>query len=648
MFWVLAHLAYLMNNLRGQFRRLSKLQTLRQRAQLVDYFQFNFSFVLFYSVSDLQENIESVVIASTEGDLIPKSQEIHTCEDLEPVHLTHLDFLDSVHEENVNDKHRKDQSDSLIFEPPSMFHGSDSENETSLLDSSESHSSHVITDYDESLFNDLMSNVVDSEPCSTPKSSHSLSLDQRDAQTLQSLLDGSQDSISEPDDATSLGTPQLSPPTQFAVYEDENLTPKASHCTNLQLGMVDDLSSNLASSGNQFHSVAAESSRNLFPEIPVLSTIARHFRKETLKKPSSVVRSHSYTSQHRRRIIHQREGSRSSGNSPEVSPKRERKDKKGPISSKTKRRPSFTKGSISVVGLISTTRNDLSLEDSYHPILEHNTPESEFTLRAGSPGTATSVDIPSTGNPNEEMSFDEALHSYDHYASVTGKTARSKAKEKKQQSQSPNMSKKGSKKKKDRRRSMTVANIDAATVLAAREAMVSHAFATPDPPRRKISRVQQLAREYSRRIKEHQKSGWFKRFSTVTEECPEEDLEEEPSWLKTLRDKRRSEGSSQESNDLTPPIPNKQDESGMPVESQLQMWPHDSKRSSGRLNPGQSSTALMADHVTSDDLSKQLLRSQSTDFELDRIDTPDPLELQRKGGLKGWVKSVVVKFGGKK
>lgn len=640
--------------------------------------------------------------------------------DEEPVQLTRFDSLDSVDKENVNDQYRKNARDSLVFEAPPMFHGSNPESELKQsapmhpaqfghLDFSKSHSCSVFTDYDESLFNDLMSKTVDSEPCSTPKSSHSMSLDRADAQTLQSLLDGSQDSISEPDDTTGMETPQLAPPMQFTVHEDEFVTSitTASHCTNQQFEIADDLSETV---GHCDHAVDAESNRHLFPDIPLISTIAKHFRRENLKKTSSVIRSHSYTSQHRRRIIHQREGSRSSGNSPEASPKHEHKEKKGPTPSKAKHHPSVTKGSISVVGLISTTRNDLSLEDSCDPILEHNrkpqkhgkhlypsevglekprklkqirsrekphlpasgegemtvstklgniepcmsvTPESSYSLRASSPKTTALVDVPIKGNPNEELSFDEVLRSYDHYASVTGNTTKTKSKEKRQWSQSPNISKKEVKKK-DRKRSMTVANIDAATVLAARQTMVSHVSATPDPPRRRVSRVQQLAREYSRKIKDHQKSSWLKRFSTVTEESPEEEPKQEPGWLTDLRERKRSEGSSQEGNDLTPPIPSKQDELGMLAESQsrTQLSLIDdtikSKSLDSRLNPGQSSMALMAENVASNDVSNHLLRSQSTDFELDRIATPDPLELQRKGGLKGWVKSVVVKFGGKK
>lgn len=638
-------------------------------------------------------------------------------EDEEPVQLTRVDSLDSVDEENVNDQYIRNPRDSLVFEAPPMFQGSDSESEfkqsapihpaqSGHLDFSESHSSSVFTDYDESLFNDLMSKTVDSEPCTTPQSS----LDQRDAQTLQSLLDGSQDSISEPDDTANMETPQLAPPVQFAVHKDEKFTPikSPSHCSNQQF---DDSSVTSATTGHHYHTVESESNRHLFPDIPFFSTIAKHFRRESVKKTSSVVRSHSYTSQHQRRIIHKREGSRSSGNSPEVSPKHDHKEKMGPTALKAKHHPSVTKGSISVVGLISTTRNDLSLEDSCDPILDHDrkpqnhgkhvhssemriekprkpkqirsrekphlpvansegemiastklmniescmsaTPESSFSLRASSPKTTTLLDIPIKGNPNEELSFDEVLRSYDHYASVTGKTTKTKSKEKRQRSQSPNISKKEVKRK-DRKRSMTVANIDAATVRAARETVVSHASATPDPPRRRVSRVQQLAREYSRKIKDHQKSSWLKRFSTVTEESPEEEPKQEPGWLKDLRERKRSEGSSQEGNDLTPPIPSKQDELGMVVESHSWTCPpqiDDTKKSESldsRLNPGQSSMALMAEYATSNDVSKQLLRSQSTDFELDRIATPDPVELQRKGGLKGWVKSVVVKFGGKK
>ena len=705
------------------------------------------------------------------GTSVPQSQnDIHIHEgetriqDVteEPVPLTRINSVDSVDEESVKGfvayatkdksdastsdytKQEADPRSSLIFDPPPMFQGSDSEGElnrsapvhpakSNSLDPNDSNASSVFTDDDESLFNDLMSKGSAS---STPMSSHGTSLDQRDAQVLRTLLHSPQDSISESDGAATTGAPRLPPPMQFATFEDENETPKATP-NSLRRWTVrrsrkqsdpDKLFSTPTASPlplSRFPAVADDASSPVLPGNPLTFTTVPpsmdedEISSKTYDKSHLVVRSHSYTSQHQRRIIHRKEGSRSSGNSPEESPNSGSKEKKS--ASKVKRHSSFTKGSISVVGLFSTTRNDLSLEESCVPI-EHSVehvppPQQSYTIgtsnqdsprigedkrldsprvlklsrsRESSPSPSAHrkfealsskqpeeekrlesvttplasvgdslkasperLNIPFGGNLNEKLSFDEALQSYDDYASATGKTAKTKAKEQKKRSRSPNVSKKG--KKKDRKRSMTVTGIDAATILAAKEAMASDTY-TPEPPRRRASKVQQLAREYSKRLKDHQKGNWFKRFSTVVEEPPEDGPPElQPDWLMELRERKKSKGSSQESqDDLSPPMP---EAAGLltPIDPPHKkgnprlMFEDTPKASSlARLNPGQSSMALMSQYADGEKGIGQLPRSQSTDFELERVDTPDPVELQRKGGLKGWVKSIVVRFGGNK
>ena len=623
--------------------------------------------------------------------------------DEEIVQLTHIDSLDSLNDDSFNcEWSEMNRTSSIIFDPPPMFQtNSEGEpnqsasvhlSESSHDNMTKSHNSSVFTDDDESLFHYLMSESTTSGLSS--KSPHSASLDPRDTKTLQSLLHASQDSISEAEDDDS-GSPQLEPPLQFAVFMNDTITPQTMpiyehSCRMKQSSLVSDTDDS---------SVAPTSK----PAMLSPATFTKN------KKAHSVVRRHSYNSQHQSRIIHRREGSKSSGNSPEGSPRSHRKEKKRPSPSKAKRQSSFTKDSISVIGLVSTTRDDLSLEDSCVPITEQSAvthpagnrvksirsqrgPRIMTIYRSGEntpspvpkrecqnlpspiltdeqldvPSTdgnanaplectaddaviSTSLDVPFSGNPNEKLSFDEVLQSYDHYASATGKTTRTNAKERKKRSRSPSMPKR-EKRKKDRKRSMTVATIDKETVLAAKEAMISRTAATPEPQRRRLSKVQQLAREYSRRIKEQ--GGWFKRFSTVVEESPDEEAPEvEPDWLKELRKRRKSAGSSQDQDDHTPPLA-KEDELGLslvppnrpPVQSD------DTQKASaiGGLDPKESSMALLGQYADNHGSSKHLPRSQSTDYELDRIATPDPFELQRKGGLKGWVKSIVMKFGGNK
>ena len=661
----------------------------------------------------LQGTVHSEVTESDVDSFLPKR--VHGKVSVIPLEedeeLTH-DSLDLVNEESL-----KAQSYVCVKSgrnPESLYTfdvlcGSTSEVQTHATPMHLPESSHrglteirgrsEFTDDDESLFSDLMSKGTGSEPCLIPKCSHNVSLDQTDEHILESLLHGSQDSISDPDITSSIETPQLSPPMQFTMLEHDSatptVTPNSIHRKTIWQSTMhaneDDLSSTPVSTptmtGRSHRAAKVECDSNPFASgTPISPIIAKCSRKD---KFYSVVRRHSFTSQHQHRIVHQREGSMLSGNSPEESPRSGYKEKNRPNPLNLKRCPSFTKGSISDIG---TTQNDLSLEDSCIQIIEQslvsppagnlekgngNKCSPKMTVKEESPrlpkisrsrenslslvpprecegrpstifmdeqlhvsGTQGSVITPAThttvspfsGNPNERLSFDEVLRSYDHYASATGKTARTKPKEKKMQSRSSRKEK---------------VSIDRATVLAAKEAVISHASITPELPRKSVSRVQQLAREYSRWLKEHQEGSWFKRFSTAVEVS-----EPEPDWLTELRERRKSAGSSQESNnDLTAQM----SELEMPLGPQsmkgtFRSLVEDTAKSSSlpRLDPAQSSMALMAEHAKNEGCSKQLPRSQSTDTELDQIATPDPVEVERKGGLKGWVRSIVVKFGGNK
>lgn len=672
----------------------------------------------------------------------------HRVEGDEPVHLTHINYIESEsgphldamasavqNSENAYTQENKNQGKfspqlGSIIEPPSMFQGSESDVE--LNDSTpvypasleQCNVASVFTEEDESLFNDLMTRR------STPDfAAPNSSIDQKETQVVQTLLYGYHDSASEsePSDARAQ---DLEPPVQFT---DPNMAPKATSSSSIHGNSVSrpltfldvgeltpptpasPVPTDMMSPCDDMHTLIDPPSEFLDD-----SAIASH--TPSIKSPpegecissgtsgeqqSSVVRGHSYSSQHQHR---QRRENRSSGSSPEESPTLIKKEKRSAGHSKAKRHASFSKGSISVVGLISTTRTDLSLEDSYIPIVEPETivppPEQFMTGQdgprstpehvqesprvislsrsresspspksrqryEGSPSSifrftkvkkqssslanssspvasSNALDVPYEGNPDERLSFDEILRSYDHYASATGKTTRTKSQQKKRSS-SPELSQK-EKKKKKRKRSMTVANIDSETILAAKQA-VANKDSPPDMPReRSGSKVQQLAKEYSKKIKEHQRGNWFKRFSTVVEE----NEATEPEWLQKLREKR-SKGSSQESeSELTPSFCEQQElavTSSYPSGRRGAEYKADTtpkSRSLIRLNHRESPMADMKQHAADHGHSTNLLRSHSTDFELDRVDSPDPVELEKKGGLKGWVKSLVVRFSGSK
>lgn len=651
--------------------------------------------------------------------------------------------------ENKNQENFSTQLGSII-EPPSMFQGSESDVE---LDAStpvypasleQCNVNRVFTEEDENLFDDLMTKRLTPDSHIAPNFQEG-SVDQNEAQTL---LHGYHDSASESDPSDARAQ-DMEPPNYPNMFEDKNTTPKETPSS-----IRCHTPPTTASPVPIFSSSATANPVTPFDDVHTLIDPPREFLDENfavachtpsvIKCPpvgegpslgtgrgqrSSVVRRHSYSSQHQRRIMHQRKESKSSGSSPEESPTAVKKEKKSSGHSKAKRHASFSKGSISVVGLISTTRTDLSLEDSYIPILEPETivpPPEQFMTNGkeqegpesvqdnmesprlvslsrsreaspspksrhkyeGSPSSifrfarvkkqssplanssspvapsalqskdysvesSNPLEVPYEGNPDERLSFDEILRSYDHYASATGKTTRTKSKQQKKRSSSPDLSQKDKKKKKKRKRSMTVANIDSETVLAAKEAMANK-DSPPDLPReRSGSKVQQLAREYSRKVKEHQRGNWFKRFSTVVEETEDMPQETEPEWLRKLRE-RRSKGSSQESqSELTPPTHEQAELADSSYPTGRRGSEHKAEtpiksRSLMRLNHGESSVTVMKQHATDHGHSTHLLRSRSTDFELDRVDSPDPAELEKKGGLKGWVKSLVVRFSGSK
>ena len=200
---------------------------------------------------------------------------------------------------------------------------------------------------------------------------------------------------------------------------------------------------------------------------------------------------------------------------------------------------------------------------------------------------------PLSGNPEDEMSFDEVLQHYDTFASSTGKTARSTAIK---HFGSPNLLKRP-KKKKDRKRSMTVAAIDRATIAAAKQAaeadsVTFEAFKQST----KLSKVHQIAREYSRRIKDHQR-----KYSTA---------------------------SGNESGDTKESLESIQfGDSG-----------HDVMKSTTSESEVEEAGARGQQYP-------RLVRTHSVTVGIHETTNP---EIQKKGRLKGLVKSIVVKFGGSK
>lgn len=215
-------------------------------------------------------------------------------------------------------------------------------------------------------------------------------------------------------------------------------------------------------------------------------------------------------------------------------------------------------------------------------------------------GTITVI-TPYESNPEELMSFDEVLASFDEYASTTGKTTKSTKYLVKLRSQSPEAKRHKQKKK---QRSQTVANIDVDTMNQVKEELARrNQGERPLPQQKSDSKVHQLAREYSRKIKDHQRSRIFKRFSTVVEEPSLPDFNRtEPDWLQQLKERRKSN--------------TKQDD----VTLRKTEWCHP-----------------LGDEATSSSSSLKVETKVKNHAE------PD-VEQQRKGGFKGWVRSLVDKI----
>ena len=604
-----------------------------------------------------------------------------------------------------------------IIDPPLMFQSKEHRNHSSSF-----------TEDDESLFDDLMS-----------KNPNGGFVTYFGDGTTNTVYNAIPDNIYG-DTKTSLGSTEHLEHQLQSVDCEEYITAKAASqlvrpwkvskpLSSLDLGHITAQASSVTNVMNSGHSIKENDMFQCDHLYPVIDPPPQYLEKDfgttyhsrqvfrspqmtrsklctqdTGEKRHSVVRRHSYKSQHQHRIMHQRDGSRSSGNSPEKSPVENKKTAKGSGYIKVKRRTNFSKGAISVVGLVSTSRTDLNLEDSCLPVTESNIivpPPEEFMTnekeisklrrealsqisshqdqefrslvpQSPKPITLTSstmnptnpvslkshyeshtansenLGVPYHGNPDERLSFDEMLQSYDHYASATGNTTKTKSKEVKKRSSSPELSRK-QKKKKNRKRSMTVGNIDSSTIQAAKEAMRHTDISSEVPKERRRSKVQGLAREYSRKIKETQRSNWFKRFSTVTED-DESSMSEsgEPDWLQKLREKHNKDSSQQRTDSTIPKIVEPiTTGSTLKYTAGKRKTNEEAKLKSSSLKyqpTEKSSTTLLKQYA--DVSSSPLYRSQSTDFELDRVNTPDSLELEKTGGIKGWVKNLVLRFSG--
>lgn len=743
-----------------------------------------------------------------------------------PVTITRIDSLESEKADTTltaDDESRlsSEQFSVDVIKPPSLFAVNISEPQESSAETSVQTTEKEITREDEDLFEELMSSTDSTVPPTQTAqqryqlSSKSESMSRADAQVLKSLLDsaGEEDGMEE-------GSPfaeeiALTPPREFSASpEPEDITPKASPFSirrwkvKSRSGGSDDFQATPKASPfvarRNVDSSKEATPNSSMEDVPPIIQPPSAFRKsetssigtadsagtpilpvppefagepnspttETTTPERLCMRRHSFSTQNHNMVVPWI-SSRSTDTSPIATPvaicnrkQKEARDKEK--SSSLKRHKSFQEPQrrpISVVGLISTTRSDHSLEDlrsledvepddvvdetGLLPIIpnkksarkqketkghefwwsspkgspagrmksptqtdepsfskqkkkvsDDHSPRSFFRLQRHKKHSKSSTHSPSLsradeemfspkkssesysevfhqetekepvtvvppyeGNPEETLSFDEILVCFDEYASATGQTTRKRSHKADQpRSLSPDVQRK--KKKKHKLRSKTIANIDAATVKAAKEA-VSHESSPPPQSRpRAASKVQQLARDYSRMIKEHQRSRIFRSPSIVVEDPAENNAEDsppEPDWLQHLRERRKSK--SQTSQEFELPTPQVQNIGLLQTEmdhvrgrSASPQLTHDRERTKtevssksftlARLSIEESPVSQRAHFSSrSPKSSRMLLRRASTDTASIGSGEMDS-DMQRKGRFRGWVKSLVEKFSG--
>jgi hypothetical protein len=397
--------------------------------------------------------------------------------------------------------------------------------------------------------------------------------------------------------------------------------------------------------------------RHLSPEpyVNVVQTSSKIM--DTPKGKQPVFRRHSFSSDRKKNTVHHRQESRSMEVSPQSTPKVKRSDRTAnenlpcPVANDSIQSDfncTFVQAphilrDIPTINIESCSESDLTpiqnpdsvilpppmeFMDQKNQLPHDNSHSSNSpTPPTKSPGVYTYEDdrnhdshatsglekdqvttiTPYESNPNEMMSFTEVLATFDDFASTTGKTTKSTKSIVKLRSRSPEAKRRKEKKKK---RSQTISMIDADTMNQVREELARRSDDKPSdslrPPEQKSdSKVHNLAREYSRKIKG---GGIFKRFSTVVEEPLPSKGTSEPEWLQQLKDQKKR---STEAKPISPSTAELElpERSPQSVPSEVAALTGSLKRTKSRVN-----------------------------------DYSDYEDQRRKGGLRGWVRSLVDKI----
>ena len=280
--------------------------------------------------------------------------------------------------------------------------------------------------------------------------------------------------------------------------------------------------------------------------------------------------------------------------------------------------------------------------------------------------------LPTNGNPDEQLSFAEALQSMDHYAVATGTTARSG----RIRSVSPPPPTKKERRKRENRWK-TISSISSDTIEAI--SRTSRAGTEPEKLKTRNTKVSQLARAYSKRIKEKR----IGRTLSVVEDEGNESDHGEPLWLNELKQRRKSAhspiGEDSQEGAYLHPVKGEDSQEGAylhPVkgeDSQEGAYLHpvkgeDSQRGTYLYQPsavkGPKSEESQKDvyHKPSAKASKDFMYKSLTLGSLRTSDSSNSPKLQRfaseenlqnndkdsertyRKGFKGWVRALVEKF----
>ena len=302
-----------------------------------------------------------------------------------------------------------------------------------------------------------------------------------------------------------------------------------------------------------------------------------------------------------------------------------------------KSRKGNSAASLKVSSTPSSRANSASASSIASPGLNVHKPEPLSSIPDSLPH---SVLPPYEGNPEESISFDEILASFDRYSTRTGETNKCRVPAKDVYDPVAPPSPEVKVKKSRKKRSHTVATIDQNTVREVR-AQLNAQEQSQSPRMKTTGKVQKLAKDYSQRLSENQRRRMFKRHSIVQEDpesecsaatCDTHQTKPEPGWLTQLRGKGKGKAKG-----------NKTDASSSLSDLALVTSQGEKSQSPEAIQ----SSAIPDDEGASAGPHSQTLPHVVISFGDTYQSDYDEEEDSPKGRFRGWVRTLVDKFSGK-